>query len=72
MKRLHVHVSVEDIRHSVGFYSALFAAQPAVVKPDYAKWMLDDPRVNFAISTRGPRAGPRPSRHPGRKHRRIA
>src|ERR1700748_2443553 len=53
MKRLHVHVSVEDITHSVGFYSALFAAQPSVVKSDYAKWMLDDPRVNFAISTRG-------------------
>ena len=53
MKRLHVHVSVEDIPHSIGFYSALFAAKPVVVKPDYAKWMLDDPRVNFAISTRG-------------------
>src|SRR3954469_17594833 len=50
---MHVHVSVEDITNSIGFYSALFAAQPAVVKPDYAKWMLDDPRVNFAISTRG-------------------
>jgi predicted enzyme related to lactoylglutathione lyase len=57
MKRLHVHVSVDDIPHSVGFYSALFAAQPAVVKPDYAKWMLDDPRVNFAISTRGREPG---------------
>ena len=56
MKRLHVHVSVDDLDISVGFYSALFAAQPAVVKPDYAKWMLDDPRVNFAISTRGTRA----------------
>src|ERR1700754_5207578 len=53
MKRLHVHVSVDDIPHSIGFYSALFATSPAVVKPDYAKWMLDDPRVNFAISTRG-------------------
>jgi catechol 2,3-dioxygenase-like lactoylglutathione lyase family enzyme len=53
MKRLHVHVSVEDLTQSIGFYAALFAAQPAVVKPDYAKWMLDDPRVNFAISTRG-------------------
>jgi hypothetical protein len=50
MKRLHVHVSVNDIPQSVGFYSALFAARPAVIKPDYAKWMLDDPRVNFAIS----------------------
>ena len=57
MKRLHVHVSVEDISHSVGFYSALFAAQPTVVKSDYAKWMLEDPRVNFAISTRGREPG---------------
>src|SRR3954452_16697579 len=50
---MHVHVSVEDITNYIGFYSALFAAEPIVVKPDYAKWMLDDPRVNFAISTRG-------------------
>jgi catechol 2,3-dioxygenase-like lactoylglutathione lyase family enzyme len=57
MKRLHVHVSVEDIPRSIGFYSALFAAEPAVVKPDYAKWMLEDPRVNFAISTRGREPG---------------
>ncbi|OKO71713.1 glyoxalase [Bradyrhizobium sp. NAS80.1] len=57
MKRLHVHVSVEDLSRSIGFYSALFAAQPSVVKPDYAKWMLDDPRVNFAISTRGRQPG---------------
>ena len=57
MKRLHVHVSVSDISLSVGFYSALFATQPVVVKPDYAKWMLDDPRVNFAISTRGREVG---------------
>jgi catechol 2,3-dioxygenase-like lactoylglutathione lyase family enzyme len=57
MKRLHVHVSVNDIPQSIGFYSALFAAQPAVVKTDYAKWMLDDPRVNFAISTRGREPG---------------
>jgi predicted enzyme related to lactoylglutathione lyase len=57
MKRLHVHVSVEDITQSVGFYSALFAAQPSVLKPDYAKWMLEDPRVNFAISTRGREPG---------------
>lgn len=53
MKRLHVHVSVDDLSRSVGFYSALFASEPSVVKPDYAKWMLEDPRVNFAISTRG-------------------
>jgi hypothetical protein len=51
MKRLHVHVSVENLDKSVGFYSALFAAEPTVLKPDYAKWMLEDPRVNFAIST---------------------
>ncbi len=57
MKRLHVHVSVENLGQSVRFYSTLFAAEPAVVKPDYAKWMLDDPRVNFAISTRGGKAG---------------
>ena len=50
MKRLHVHVSVEDLAQSIRFYSTLFAAQPTVVKDDYAKWMLDDPRVNFAIS----------------------
>jgi catechol 2,3-dioxygenase-like lactoylglutathione lyase family enzyme len=57
MKRLHVHVAVDDLQRSIGFYSALFAARPAVIKSDYAKWMLDDPRVNFAISTRGRQAG---------------
>jgi predicted enzyme related to lactoylglutathione lyase len=57
MKRMHIHVAVEDLQRSIGFYSALFATQPAVVKPDYAKWMLDDPRVNFAISTRGRQPG---------------
>ena len=57
MKRIHVHVAVEDLRYSIGFYSALFATQPAVIKTDYAKWMLDDPRVNFAISTRGRQPG---------------
>jgi hypothetical protein len=57
MKRLHVHVSVEDIPDSIGFYSALFAAKPSVIKSDYAKWMLEDPRVNFAISTRGREPG---------------
>ena len=57
MKRLHVHVAVHDIQQSIGFYSALFAAQPSVTKDDYAKWMLDDPRVNFAISKRGAKAG---------------
>lgn len=50
MKRLHVHVGVNDLDHSIGFYSTLFGAQPIVQKPDYAKWMLDDPCVNFAIS----------------------
>jgi len=57
MKRLHVHVAVHDIQQSVRFYSARFGAQPSVEKPDYAKWMLDDPRVNFAISTRGGKTG---------------
>jgi catechol 2,3-dioxygenase-like lactoylglutathione lyase family enzyme len=50
MKRLHVHVSVNDLPRSVSFYSTLFGAEPTVLKSDYAKWMLDDPRVNFAIS----------------------
>ena len=57
MKRLHVHVAVDDLAQSIGFYSTLFGSPPAVTKPDYAKWMLDDPRVNFAISTRAGRAG---------------
>lgn len=57
MKRLHVHLSVKDIDTSVRFYSQLFAADPAVHKPDYAKWMLEDPRVNFAISQRDGRPG---------------
>ena len=57
MKRLHVHVGVHDLKQSVRFYSALFAAEPTVKKDDYAKWMLDDPRVNFAISDRGSKKG---------------
>lgn len=57
MKRLHVHVAVDDIAKSIPFYSALFASEPSVVKTDYAKWMLEDPRVNFAISSRGRAAG---------------
>jgi len=57
MKRLHVHVAVENLDASVRFYSELFAAEPVVRKPDYAKWMLEDPRVNFAISRRGGEAG---------------
>ena len=51
MKRLHVHVGVNDLHQSIGFYSTLFGADPTVVKQDYAKWMLEDPRVNFAISS---------------------
>jgi catechol 2,3-dioxygenase-like lactoylglutathione lyase family enzyme len=51
MKRMHVHVGVTDLERSVGFYTTLFGAPPSVVKPDYAKWMLEDPRVNFAISS---------------------
>jgi catechol 2,3-dioxygenase-like lactoylglutathione lyase family enzyme len=57
MKRFHVHVSVKNLEESIGFYSKLFGAQPSVTKADYAKWMLDDPRVNFAISQRGRTAG---------------
>ena len=53
MKRFHIHVHVDDLATSIAFYSKLFAAEPARVEADYAKWMLDDPRVNFAISTRG-------------------
>jgi catechol 2,3-dioxygenase-like lactoylglutathione lyase family enzyme len=59
MKRLHVHVAVTDLEASVRFYSGLFAEQPTVLREDYAKWMLDDPRVNFAISSRGSEAGVR-------------
>lgn len=50
MKRMHVHLGVSDLDQSIAFYSGLFGQQPTVTKPDYAKWMLDDPRVNFAIS----------------------
>jgi hypothetical protein len=57
MKRFHVHVAVHDLQQSIRFYSTLFAAEPTVRKDDYAKWQLDDPRVNFAISTRGKKAG---------------
>jgi catechol 2,3-dioxygenase-like lactoylglutathione lyase family enzyme len=56
MKRLHLHVAVDDLAASRAFYATLFGAEPSVVEADYAKWMLDDPRVNFAISQRG-RAG---------------
>ena len=57
MKRFHVHVHVDDLAKSIGFYSKLFAAEPTRIEGDYAKWMLDDPRINFAISTRGSKAG---------------
>jgi lactoylglutathione lyase len=57
MKRFHVHVHVEDLAKNVAFYSKLFAAEPARLETDYAKWMLDDPRINFAISMRGGEPG---------------
>lgn len=57
MKRLHLHVSVPDLAQSIQFYETLFGAAPSVVKDDYAKWMLEDPRVNFAISQRDRAAG---------------
>ena len=57
MKRFHVNISVTDLDASIGFYTSLFDTEPAVLKEDYAKWMLDDPRVNFAITTRGNRKG---------------
>jgi catechol 2,3-dioxygenase-like lactoylglutathione lyase family enzyme len=59
VKRLHVHVAVVDLDASIRFYSQLFAAEPSVRKPDYAKWMLEDPRVNFAISHRSGSSGVR-------------
>jgi catechol 2,3-dioxygenase-like lactoylglutathione lyase family enzyme len=57
MKRFHVHVSVDDLDANIRFYSTVFGAPPTVVKDDYAKWMVEDPRVNFAISKRGAKAG---------------
>jgi hypothetical protein len=57
MKRFHIHLHVNNISESVGFYSKLFAAEPARLEQDYAKWMLEDPRINFAISTRGSSEG---------------
>ena len=57
MKRFHVHAHVEDLAASIAFYSKMFAAEPARVESDYAKWMLEDPRINFAISTRGGKPG---------------
>jgi catechol 2,3-dioxygenase-like lactoylglutathione lyase family enzyme len=57
MKRFHVHVSVKNLDSSIEFYSTMFGMRPAVLKPDYAKWMLEDPRVNFAISKYGSTTG---------------
>lgn len=57
MKRLHVHLSVDNLAEAVKFYSSLFGAPPVKQKTDYAKWLVDDPRVNFAISARGRKAG---------------
>lgn len=57
MKRFHVHIGVTDLAASVAFYSSLFEAEPAVAEADYAKWMLDEPRINFAISTRSGKNG---------------
>ena len=57
MKRFHVHAHVDDLQKSIAFYSTMFGAEPSRVEADYAKWMLEDPRVNFAISTRGGQAG---------------
>ena len=57
MKRFHVHIAVDDVAASIRFYSNLFGAEPTVLKHDYAKWMLDDPRLNFAISNRGHSVG---------------
>jgi catechol 2,3-dioxygenase-like lactoylglutathione lyase family enzyme len=57
MKRMHIHVGVENLEQSIRFYSALFGAPPKKTKPDYAKWMVDDPRINFAISVRTGKSG---------------
>jgi len=57
MKRLHIHISVKELEQNIAFYSQVFNAEPSVVKQDYAKWSLQDPAVNFAISTRGEKVG---------------
>ena len=57
MKRMHINVSVKDLVASIEFYNSLFASEPAVIKTDYAKWMLEDPRINFSITTRGTQKG---------------
>lgn len=57
MKRFHVHIAVDSLQDNIRFYSALFGTEPAISKTDYAKWMLDDPYINFAISARGAKPG---------------
>jgi len=57
MNRLHIHIGVSDLDRSIGFYTSLFGQEPHVKKPDYAKWQLDDPRVNFAVSTQAAKRG---------------
>jgi catechol 2,3-dioxygenase-like lactoylglutathione lyase family enzyme len=57
MKRFHIHMAVDDLQRNIAFYNALFQAEPSVIQEDYAKWMLDDPRINFAISSRGRKPG---------------
>lgn len=57
MKRFHIHIAVDDLAENIRFYSALFNSEPTVLEADYAKWMLEDPRVNFAISSRGRKPG---------------
>jgi catechol 2,3-dioxygenase-like lactoylglutathione lyase family enzyme len=57
MARMHIHIAVDDLPRNIEFYSTLFGAGPGITKNDYAKWMLDDPKVNFAISTRGKKTG---------------
>lgn len=57
MKRMHLHISVNNLQQAISFYSELFDAQPSVTKEDYAKWMLDDPYINFAVSTQGKTLG---------------
>ena len=57
MKRFHIHIAVNDLEENIRFYTALFQTEPSVRETDYAKWMLDDPRINFAISNRGQKAG---------------
>ncbi len=57
MKRFHVHVAVDDLEANIRFYSAVFGTPPTVSKPDYAKWMVEEPRINFAISNRGAKTG---------------